>query len=75
MYTTPAPAAVQQVMRDTGMGVLQATHHLQSRERARELNAARARQFPLGSNQSIDHDAEYAAWAAKYPELAARHKM
>jgi hypothetical protein len=71
MYSTANEAAVQKVMQETGMGHLQAVRHVQQ---AQEL-ARRPNPFPLGCNQSIDHDAEYAAWAAKYPELAARHVM
>jgi predicted DNA-binding transcriptional regulator AlpA len=62
-------ARVQQVMQQTGMGQVQAFHRVQQEQ----VLARRPNPFPLGKNNSIDHDAEYAEWAKRNPELAARH--
>lgn len=61
--------AIQQVIRNTGMDYLQASNSVKQRN----LLAASPVRFPLGRTSSIDHDAEYADWAARYPELAASH--
>lgn len=66
-------AAVQQVMQDLGFDRLQAERHVKERQRVQERLSREPNRFPLGRNAMIDHDAEYAAWAARNPELAALH--
>jgi len=61
--------SIDKVMKSTGMDRLQASRHVQQLETL----ATRPNPYPLGRNASIDHDAEYAAWAKRHPELAAAH--
>jgi len=63
-------AEVKKVMDDTGMDRMQAVRHVESAQR---MTTTKAR-FPLGSNAALDHDAEYAAWAQRHPQLAAQHR-
>jgi hypothetical protein len=60
---------VTQEMQVFGLDRVQAVHRIRQRQ---HLLTARI-QFPLGRNQSIDHDQEYRRWAAENPALAARH--
>lgn len=64
-------AAVQRVMQEFGFDRLQAERHVAERQRVQERLSRERDSFPLGRNAMIDHDAEYASWAARNPELAA----
>jgi hypothetical protein len=66
-------AAVQRVMQEFHFDRLQAERHVKQHEGLVERRSRERDPAPLGRNAMIDHDAEYAIWAAKNPELAARH--
>lgn len=66
-------AAIQRVMQEFNFDRLQAERHVMAYEQFVDRRSYERNPYPLGRNASIDHDAEYAAWAAKHPELAASH--
>jgi hypothetical protein len=50
MRTLPLESDIQQVMRETGMGRMQAINHLRAREQSRYWNQQRALRYPLGKS-------------------------
>lgn len=53
MYYMPADAAIQQVMRDTGMERMQAIRHLQQRQQIQDQLGRRPNPYPLGKTASL----------------------
>ena len=66
-----AEVVIQNTMTQHRMDRPTAIYFLQQTEALRHVKVP----FPLGRTGMANDDEEYAAWAAKYPELAARHEV